>query len=157
VPANAKETELHFIRCIKPRPKPESNDDRKGLFVHSMTLQQITYMGVLESVNLKQKNFPFRKKFEEFYADYELLSPRYAHVRYYQMNKGSEDFESLAKDIMITQMQGKGVGRYCLGRTKILMMPDIRSVLEKCMDKASEMRNEKAKILKKTFSIFLGA
>ena len=57
------------------------------------------------------------------------------------MNKSQEDFESLAKDIMITQMQGKGVGRYCLGRTKILMIPDIRSVLEKCMDKASEMTN----------------
>ena len=87
VPANAEPTELHFIRCIKPRPKPESPDDRKGLFVHSMTLQQITYMGVLESVNLKQKNYPFRKKFEEFYADYELLSPEYSRKRYYQMDK----------------------------------------------------------------------
>jgi myosin heavy subunit len=35
-------------------------------------------MGVLESVDLKQKNFPIRKRWEEFYAEYELLSPRYA-------------------------------------------------------------------------------
>ena len=48
-----------------------------------MTLQQITYMGVLESVDLKQKNYPFRKKFEEFYSDFELLSPRFAQLRYY--------------------------------------------------------------------------
>ena len=68
---------------VKPRPKPESDGDRPGLFVHSMTLQQITYMGVLESVDLKQKNYPFRKKFEEFYADFELLSPRFAQLRYY--------------------------------------------------------------------------
>lgn len=53
VPTNIENTELHFIRCIKPRPKPESPSDRPGLFVHSMTLQQITYMGVLESVDLK--------------------------------------------------------------------------------------------------------
>ena len=39
VPANAKETELHFVRCIKPRPKPEMNDERQKLFVHTMTLQ----------------------------------------------------------------------------------------------------------------------
>ena len=26
-------------------------------------------MGVMESVDLKQKNFPFRKKFEEFYPE----------------------------------------------------------------------------------------
>lgn len=78
-----EQTQLHFIRCIKPRPKPESAGDRPGLFVHSMTLQQITYMGVLESVDLKQKNYPFRKKFEEFYSDFELLSPRFAQLRYY--------------------------------------------------------------------------
>ena len=86
-------TELHFIRCIKPRPKPQSKTDRPGLFVHTMTLQQITYMGVLESVELKQRNFPFRKKFEEFYAEYELLSPRFAQVRYSQMDKGAEPFD----------------------------------------------------------------
>jgi myosin heavy subunit len=34
-------------------------------------------MGVLESIDLKQKNYPFRKSFEEFYAKYELLSPIY--------------------------------------------------------------------------------
>lgn len=39
-------------------------------------------MGVLESVDLKQKNFPFRKKFEEFYAEYELLGTKYADMRY---------------------------------------------------------------------------
>ena len=77
-PKDAEGCTLHFIRCIKPRPKPESKTDQPGLFVHSMTLQQITYMGVLESVDLKQKNYPFRKKFEEFYAEYELLGSRYS-------------------------------------------------------------------------------
>lgn len=63
IPAGAVECQLHFVRCIKPRPKPLSKTDKPGMFVHSMTLQQITYMGVLESVDLKQKNYPFRKKF----------------------------------------------------------------------------------------------
>jgi myosin heavy subunit len=83
IPEGCEDCKLHFVRCIKPRPKPLSKEDNPGMFVHSMTLQQITYMGVMESVALKQKNFPFRKKFEEFYAEYELLSPRYAQVRYY--------------------------------------------------------------------------
>lgn len=108
VPENAEDCKLHFVRCIKPRPKPLSKEDRPGMFVHSMTLQQITYMGVMESVALKQKNFPFRKKFEEFYAEYELLSPRYAQKRYYQMDKGAEDFETMAKNIVTESMQGCG-------------------------------------------------
>jgi myosin heavy subunit len=79
---NIQPTDLHFIRCIKPRPKPLNKEDRPGLFVHTMTLQQMTYMGVLESVKLKQDNFPFRKKYEEFYADYELLSEHFAVERF---------------------------------------------------------------------------
>lgn len=38
VPDHVKPTELHFIRCIKPRPKPLSKTDRPGLFVYTMTL-----------------------------------------------------------------------------------------------------------------------
>jgi myosin heavy subunit len=39
-------------------------------------------MGVLESIKVKQENFPYRKKYEEFYRIYELLSPAYAEGRY---------------------------------------------------------------------------
>ena len=106
IPPGAEPCQLHFVRCIKPRPKPLSKTDKPGLFVHSMTLQQITYMGVLESVDLKQKNYPFRKKFEEFYAEYELLSPRYAQVRYYQMNKASEDFKAHVVEIFALCLLG---------------------------------------------------
>ena len=65
-------------------------------------------MGVLESVDLKQKNFPFRKKFEEFYAEYELLSPHYAVERYYQMNKASIDFKSKVEEIFALCLLGLG-------------------------------------------------
>jgi hypothetical protein len=39
IPENAEDCKLHFIRCIKPRPKPKDKNDRPGMFVHSMTLQ----------------------------------------------------------------------------------------------------------------------
>ena len=123
VPAGAVECQLHFIRCIKPRPKPLSRTDKPGMFVHSMTLQQITYMGVLESVDLKYKNYPFRKKFEEFYAEYELLSPRYSAVRYYQMDKASEDFKAHVIQIFELCLLGMGTDKYAIGNTKVLMMP----------------------------------
>ena len=116
-------------------------------------------MGVLESVDLKQKNFPFRKKFEEFYSDFELLSPRFAQLRYYQMKqqRSPENWESLSREIMGTQMQGLGQEFYAIGRCKILMMPQIRSVLEKCKEKASLKRDASAVVLKEAFSVYFGA
>ena len=90
--------DLHFIRCLKP------NDLKiKDTFFHCMTLQQITYMGVLESIKVKQENFPYRKKHEEFYKLYELLSPKYSEGRYDllpEAEKASRDWKALGEQII---------------------------------------------------------
>lgn len=88
--------QLHFIRCIKP------NEAKKSMyFVHGMTNQQITYMGVLESVDLKQKNFPYRKYYDEFYHRYEILSPLYGSCRYDNMtDKSRYNFRELTIGIV---------------------------------------------------------
>ena len=46
-------------------------------------------MGVLESIRVKQENYPYRFKFEDFYRKYELLSTYYSEGRYDLM---SEDY-----------------------------------------------------------------
>lgn len=80
-----EETDLHFIRCLKP------NDLKvPQVFHHAMTLQQITYMGVLESIRVKQENFPYRYKYEDFYRTYELLSREYAAGRYDLMDEATK-------------------------------------------------------------------
>lgn len=87
--------QLHFIRCIKPNEAKLPDH-----FIHAMTLQQVTYMGVLESVDLKQKNFPYRINYEEFYQRYEMLSPIYGRCRYDNMVKSEYDFRQLSVDIV---------------------------------------------------------
>lgn len=63
---NAKEPcDLHFVRCIKPNEAKKPN-----MFIQSMTLQQIRYMGVLESIEVKRQNYPNRRKFKDFYQRY---------------------------------------------------------------------------------------
>ena len=84
------------------------------MFVHAMCLQQITYMGVLESIDVKQKNYPFRKSFEEFYHRYELLSPLYGTMRYDQMPKNS-DFRSMSESILKEALNGLGGEFYAVG------------------------------------------
>ena len=79
------ETDLHFIRCLKPNDVKKAN-----IFFHAMTLQQITYMGVLESIRVKQENFPYRYKYEDFYRIYELLSSEYVNGRYDLMDEGTK-------------------------------------------------------------------
>ena len=60
-------------------------------------------MGVLESISVKQENFPFRKKYEDFYKQYELLSPAYSEGRYDMMSESTRDsknWKELTEQIM---------------------------------------------------------
>lgn len=60
-------------------------------------------MGVLESISVKQENFPYRKKYEDFYRQYELLSPAYSEGRYDMMSestKDSKNWKELSEQIM---------------------------------------------------------
>ena len=68
-----------------------------------MTLQQITYMGVLESIRVKQENFPYRYKYEEFYKNFELLSPAFVEGRYDLMTPDqrlSKEWKNLTEEII---------------------------------------------------------
>lgn len=60
--------ELHFIRCIKPNEKADNN-----MFVDSLVLMQITYMGVLDTIKVRKLNFPNRLRYIRFYERYEDL------------------------------------------------------------------------------------
>ena len=60
-------------------------------------------MGVLESISVKQENFPYRKKYQDFYRIYEILSPAYGEGRYLMMSeavKNSKDWKKLTAEIM---------------------------------------------------------
>jgi myosin heavy subunit len=60
-------------------------------------------MGVLESIKVKQENYPYRKKYEDFYRIYELLSPAYSEGRYKMLTeeqKGQKNWKALTEQIM---------------------------------------------------------
>jgi myosin heavy subunit len=136
-----EETDLHFIRCLKP------NDDKvANVFHHAMTLQQITYMGVLESIRVKQENFPYRYKYEDFYRNYELLSPEYTKGRYDLMTesdrRSKEDkWPQYAEEILkvaFAPMQAEEWAHLkANGVTRLLMHAECKMVLDKCKSKAS--------------------
>src|SRR3546814_786277 len=47
--------EPHYIRCIKP-----NDDKRANLFKTRMCIEQLTYAGVFEAVQIRKSGYPFR-------------------------------------------------------------------------------------------------
>ena len=58
----------HFIRCIKP------NEEKKAMTVQeNYLLTQVRYLGVFETIQIRQKTFPARKMYQEFIATFQPI------------------------------------------------------------------------------------
>eukprot|EP01047_Picozoa_sp_COSAG01_P087004 COSAG01_NODE_19826_length_987_cov_0.864865_3_plen_196_part_01 len=61
-------TDPHFIKCIK------TNEVKKaGIFDGEYCLRQITYLGLLEVVNIRRQGFPVRRDPKAFMSRYGVL------------------------------------------------------------------------------------
>ena len=67
------------------------------------------------------------------------------------MDKEAEDFKTLSGNIVIESMQGCGKEYYAIGNTKILMMPEARSIIDECIKRAAEKRSNMGSILKRAY------
>ena len=80
-----RQTEPHFIRCIKPNTNKASKE-----FNAPMTLTQLRYAGVFEAVAIRRSGYPFRMPIHRFLHWYHaLLLPRtkegYTNARAFKM------------------------------------------------------------------------
>nr|BAI63634.1 myosin10 [Tetrahymena thermophila] len=90
---------VQFIRCIKP------NEEKKPqLFNQGFTLNQIRYLGVLESINIRKQSYPIRQSYESFFNKYSLLMLNKLNIQD-QINKKSlveelfrKNFSSIPKE-----------------------------------------------------------
>ena len=63
-----KQTEPHYIKCIKP-----NNIKAAGGFSSRLVVQQLRYSGVLEVVRIRREAYPTRILFQEFYKRFDVL------------------------------------------------------------------------------------
>jgi myosin heavy subunit len=117
-------------------------------------------MGVLESIKVKQENFPYRRKHEDFYRIYELLSSEYSNGRYDLMNpnqRSSKNWSDLCLKIIQKAFLPLGVEEYsskfAVGRTKVMMMPETKTVLDKCKEIASFKYDDYSRIVKRAYML----
>ena len=57
------------------------------------------------------------------------------------MVKSDENFRDHTLQIFELCLLGMGQDKYAIGNNKVLMMPQIKQVLDRCMEKAAQARN----------------
>ena len=108
----------HFVRCIKP------NSDKTPMkFDMPLVLEQLRYMGMLETIKIRKTGYPVRMKYLAFAQRYRcLLDPRSINIR-----------GAPTKEIGRIILENFRVERddYALGSTKVFMRENLEAVLEK--------------------------
>lgn len=131
--------DLHFIRCVKPNEVANKN-----LFVYSLVLMQITYMGILDTIKVRKANYPHRLPYIRFYERYEDLCSASLSTPFRFLSKTNPDYTELAKQLIKEQFGELAQGQYLFGKTRIFIRNGMMTMMEKARSRAQAVKNEAA-------------
>lgn len=92
--------ECHFIRCIKPNEtkSPET-------FIPALTLQQIKYMGILDTIKVRKDSFPVRRLYKNFYKRYEELHEEQCKIKFEDHEARGSDFKKFTQEYLFIHIK----------------------------------------------------
>ena len=109
------ETQLHFVRCIKP-----NGEQKASLFDSPLALHQLRCCGVLEVARIARAGYPTRYLHEEFAERYRLLLP----------GDGRSGAGALEECTRLLGHFGVKESFYQFGRTKVFFRAGVLGQLE---------------------------
>lgn len=115
--ARLDETELHFVRCIKPNGKQKA-----ASFDAALALHQLRCCGVLEVARIARAGYPTRYLHSEFAERYKLLLP--------EGPAGQKEDSALEICHRLLEHFGVGSEFHQVGRTKVFFRAGVLGQLE---------------------------
>jgi hypothetical protein len=113
-------TQPHYIRCIKP-----NNAKVPRTFQSQMCLEQLTYAGVFEAVQIRKTGYPFRLAHSRFASRYRyLMKKKYGTIT---LPEGQEMKQACAA---ILGSVTEDLSRVQIGRTMVLYRAEEHRLLE---------------------------
>lgn len=107
-----------FVRCIKP------NNDKHALKMDMpCVLQQLRYLGMLDTIKIRQKGYPVRLRFQHFVE-------RYKHMLKPPLPRGTP-YRDLCRNVLDT-LPGTGIEGpdFQLGATRVFLREALHRTLE---------------------------
>ena len=140
-----KSCECHFIRCIKP------NEEKKpGVWNGNLVLQQIRYLGVLESIKVRKESFPVRRPYKLFYQKYEELR-NFSAPSFLELEQKGGDFTDLTKKILEGALKKFPEELVLYGKTKLFLRNKTFLLIEKMYTDKMRIKNEQAFRVQRAF------
>ena len=132
----------HYVRCLKP------NELKKPFIFHSnFVFNQIQYLGILATIQVRKNGFPMRRYFEDFCNYYKIIVSKNIE----NLNS-KEELKNLCLEIIIKligEEESKNLNeQYLLGNSKIYMKQTFNQLLEAQKIKLLEKKIESVAVIK---------
>ena len=151
----------HYIRCLKP-----NEAKKKNYFVPWFSLLQIKYMGVLDTIRVRQEGFPVIKTYKEWYLKYEDAVDFPGKPFYKDVTDENPNLQEWCHLIAKKLVPDHNDNLILFGKTLILMRQVCSDQFDEARRKALEVKQRMITILAnkirgiepvRTFHLFYGA
>jgi myosin heavy subunit len=92
-----------YIRCLKP-----NEEKKKEYFISNFVMQQIRYLGILDTIRVRQEGYPVKKLYIEVYTRYEDVCDFEGKVNTFELNPEIHDVKNLTIKVVNDLCQGQG-------------------------------------------------
>jgi alpha-tubulin suppressor-like RCC1 family protein len=140
----------HFVRCLKP------NEIKKADFWNPLlVLQQIRYMGLLDSLKIRKNSFPFRYTYAGFFEIFQDLDVSVNGARNFRdLVRDNADFIALTKELLAHCGIEFSVKDLLFGKTKVFLNERLKIDLEKALQLKQKQKRQCLGLITTAFRTF---
>ena len=151
----------HYIRCLKP-----NEVKKKNYFVAWFSLIQIKYMGVLDTIRIRQEGYPVKKTYLEWYLKYEDAVDFPGKLFYKDVKEDNPKLQEWCHLIAKKLLPNHDENLILFGKTLILMRQTCSDKIEQARKQALDSKQKMITILSnkirgieplRSFHLFYGA
>jgi myosin heavy subunit len=124
-----------FMRCLKPNEVKSAT-----VWCPSMVVNQIRYLGLLDSIKIRKESYPFRFAFMQFVFRYLELEPQYCSYSYDSLKALNPDWVQLSKNICKNGIPEIGTDFLLFGSTRVFMKSEAYEKLETVYSEAVKLK-----------------
>ncbi|CAD8157004.1 unnamed protein product [Paramecium pentaurelia] len=139
--------DVHFIRCIKPNESKLPNQ-----VFSEMTLKQIRYLGVLDSLKVRKESYSIRRPYQFFYKRYADMTRNEIYSKL--IKKPDINFRQLVLDMFKQHMPHIDSKQVLFGKTKIFIRNSGLQMIEDSYNKIVTLKHQRAAKLQRSYKIY---
>lgn len=126
-----------FMRCLKP------NEVKSAVvWCPTMVVNQIRYLGLLDSINIRKESYPYRFVYKNFVERYLELEPKNNALTPLQLEATNPNYRQLSEDICKLNIPEHGEKTLLYGNTTTFMKIEAYEQLEKVYEAAVKIKKD---------------